>query len=141
MMRWLLIVASVFSLFSQQVAPECESPRDAQMRKYLQQLDPKRRERLKDYIQRQKELEEALRRMEVIDVAALQYYSQFKVPPQNLRQLAPPTEGNAPTREASDLIPHTTASGEVNGYRFSYVRTSMTSWVTTISSFAPPRTG
>jgi hypothetical protein len=84
----------------------------------LGQVDAKTRAAIEADLQSQRELEAALRRMEGIDVAALQYYSQFKEPPRNLHQLAPPTEGNAPTREASDLIPRSTGSGEVNGYRF-----------------------
>ena len=71
----------------------------------------------------------ALRNLNAINQAAIQYYSWLKQVPATLKQLGP-TDRPIADRDAADLIPKSLAGGLVGGYKFT-LQASRNGWVVT----------
>ena len=68
----------------------------------------------------------ALRNLNQINQAAIQYYSWLKQVPTSLKQLGP-TDRAVADRDAADLIPKSLVGGLVDGYKFT-LRGSKSGW-------------
>ena len=62
----------------------------------------------------------AIRNLRTIADASLQYSSRYKVYPPSLAALGPPQRGQKPSVEAANLLDAGLATGEKDGYVFSY---------------------